>query len=172
MTSSRNVTRNVSYASNSLTHPDDHIQSTLLVYSFILNQQLLNDAEKDMKNFADRMLSTEAEGRILHILLKPNSIIALLFIQNISKFKSKLKHAYLRRSMLSSYRQCVFIGKFFRQRAVQVCKYTPNSTFHPSSCLLAVLAMFQTKVVRLETSKKFRHYSLRKQLKHVPCRLG
>ena len=57
-----------------------------------------------MKNSADRVLSTEAERRILHILPKPIAIIALLFIQNISKFKSKLKHAYLRRSMLSLYR--------------------------------------------------------------------
>ena len=32
----QNVTRNVSYASNSLTHPDDYIQSTLLIYSFIV----------------------------------------------------------------------------------------------------------------------------------------
>ena len=46
-----------------------------------------------MKNSADRVLSTEAEVRILHILRKPNLIIALLFIQNIFKFKSKLKHA-------------------------------------------------------------------------------
>ena len=50
-----------------------------------------------MKNSADRVLFTEAEGRILHILRKPNSMIALLLIQNNSKFKSKLKHAYLRR---------------------------------------------------------------------------
>ena len=53
-----------------------------------------------MKNSAYRVLSTEAEGRILHILRKPNSIIALLFIQKNSKFKSKLEHAYLRRWMI------------------------------------------------------------------------
>ena len=34
---------------------------------------------------------------ILHILRKPNSIIALLFIQNNCKFKNEVKHAYLRR---------------------------------------------------------------------------
>ena len=35
--------------------------------------------------------------RILHILGKPNSIIVLLFLQNNSKFKNKLKHANLDR---------------------------------------------------------------------------
>ena len=57
------------------------------------NFQLLNEAEKDMKNSADRGrgLSTEAEG--LHILRKPNSITVLLFLQNSSIFKNKLKHA-------------------------------------------------------------------------------
>ena len=46
-----------------------------------------------------RVLSTEAEGRggseicrILHILRKPNSIIALLFIQNISSFLKEFRH--------------------------------------------------------------------------------
>ena len=43
-----------------------------------------------------RVLSTEAEGseicRILHILRKPNSIIALLFIQNISSFLKEFHH--------------------------------------------------------------------------------
>ena len=33
--------------------------------------------------------------RILHILRKPNAIIALLFMQNNSNFKNELKHAYL-----------------------------------------------------------------------------
>ena len=33
---------------------------------------------------------------ILHILRKPNSLIALLFIQNNSQFKNRAKHVYLR----------------------------------------------------------------------------
>ena len=39
---------------------------------------------------------------------------------------------------------CLFIGKFRRYiyRAVQLCKYSPNSRCHLSSCILAVLAMF------------------------------
>ena len=36
MTSIQNVTGNISYAPNSLTHPDNYIQSTLLIFSFIL----------------------------------------------------------------------------------------------------------------------------------------
>ena len=84
-----------------------------------------------MKYSADRIC------RILHILRKPNSIIVLLFLQNNSKFKNKLKHANLGR--------CKFISIKHLYREVQgikVCKYTPNSRCCPSSCFLAVLAMF------------------------------
>ena len=52
-----------------------------------------------MKNYVDqgvlRWITPSEICIILHILLKLNSIIALLFIQNNSKFKNKLKHAYL-----------------------------------------------------------------------------
>ena len=47
-----------------------------------------------MKNSA-RWITPAKICRILHILRKPNSIIVLLFIQNNSKFKNKLKCAYL-----------------------------------------------------------------------------
>ena len=36
--------------------------------------------------------NTLRECRILHILRKPNSIIALLFIQNISSFLKEFRH--------------------------------------------------------------------------------
>ena len=42
--------------------------------------------------------------RTLHILLKPNSIIVLLFFQNNSKFKNKLKDANLGRCKFISIR--------------------------------------------------------------------
>ena len=58
-----------------------------------------------MKNSADRIC------RILHILRKPNSIIVLLFLQNNSKFKNKLKHANLGR--------CKFISIKHLYREVQ-----------------------------------------------------
>ena len=38
--------------------------------------------------------------KVLYILPKPNSLIALLFIQNNSQFENKLKHAYLRQSQV------------------------------------------------------------------------
>ena len=43
---------------------------------------------------------------------------------------------------VSSYRWCIFIGKFRRLRSAQVCKYASKSRWCPSSCLLAVIAMF------------------------------
>ena len=48
------------------------------------------------------VLSTEPEG--LHILRKPNLKIVLLFFENYSKFKNKLKHASLPMVDVSSYR--------------------------------------------------------------------
>ena len=56
----------------------------------------MDEAEWDMKNSADRgrWITPSSICRILHILGKPNSIIIVfLLIQNISKFKSRLKHA-------------------------------------------------------------------------------
>ena len=46
-----------------------------------------------MKNSADQGGSEIC--RILHILRKPNSIIALLFIQNISPFLMEFRHCAL-----------------------------------------------------------------------------
>ena len=72
---------------------------------------------------------------ILHILRKPNSLVALLFIQNNSQFKNIAKTRLPASMLSSSLRQCTF-------RFVQLRKYSPNSRCHPSNCLLAVLAMF------------------------------
>ena len=49
-----------------------------------------------MKNSVDRRprwITPFSICRILHILRKPNSMIVLLFLQNNSKYKNKLKHA-------------------------------------------------------------------------------
>ena len=66
------------------------------------NYLLMNSAfvgYEELKCRSRGVLSTEAENTlictILHILQKPNSLIALLFIQNNSWFKNKLKHAYI-----------------------------------------------------------------------------
>ena len=48
-------------------------------------QMEVDNTLRDLHNFSYR------------ILRKPNSIIAILAIQNNSKFENKLKHAYLRR---------------------------------------------------------------------------
>ena len=51
-----------------------------------------------MKNSADQggcypqRPKAEVDNRILHILRKPNSIIALLFIQNIFPFLKEFQH--------------------------------------------------------------------------------
>ena len=55
------------------------------------NYQLLDEAEYDMKNYADRggcyppKPKAEADNTLRNLIRKPNSIIALLFIQNISR---------------------------------------------------------------------------------------
>ena len=71
---------------------------------------------------------------ILHILRKPNSLIVLWFIQNISYFKNIAKTC-LPASMLSSSLIVTF-------RFVQLRKYSPNSRCRLPSCLLTVFAMF------------------------------
>ena len=63
---------------------------------------------------------------ILRMIQKPNSIIVLLFIENNFQFKNIAK-------------TCLPPSTF---RVVQLRKYSPDSRCHPSSCLLAVLAMF------------------------------
>ena len=70
-----------------------------------------------MKNLADRggcyvcyrprWITPSKICLILHILRKPNSLIALLVIQNNSYFKNKLKHAYLRRCQVHLYNGCL-----------------------------------------------------------------
>ena len=53
---------------------------------------------------------------------------------------------------------------------VQYCKYSPNSTCRPSSCLLAVLAMLlanSSPISSRETSEMLRHFVLSKQLNLV-----
>ena len=66
-----------------------------------------------MKNLADRgggsrWITPSKICLILHILRKPNSLIALLVIQkNNSYFKNKLNHAYLRRCQVHLYNGCL-----------------------------------------------------------------
>ena len=102
----------------------------------------MNEDEYLMKNYGDRggcyMRITPYEiSIILHVIRKPNSIIVLLFIQNNSQFKNMAKTC-LPPSIHRCYvhlRQCTF-------RVVQLRKYSANSRCRPSSCILAVLAMF------------------------------
>ena len=85
------------------------------------------------------------------MIRKPNTIIVLLFIQNNSQFKNMSKTCLppsIHRFQ-AHLRQCTF-------RVVQLRKCSPNSRCHPSSCLLAVLAMFLAifrLVLSLETSE-------------------
>ena len=53
---------------------------------------------------------------------------------------------------VSSYRYCIFIAKFRRSRAAQVCKHILNSRCCPSKCLLVVLAMFYFAVKNVKCS--------------------
>ena len=59
---------------------------------------------------------------------------------------------------------CMFISKFRRyKRAVQFCKYSPNSRCRPSSCILTVLAMFLANsllISSLQRSEMFCHFVL------------
>ena len=66
----------------------------------------MNEAEYLMKNYGarggwPRCIPPSEISIILHMIRKPNSIIVLLFIQNISQFKNKAKTC-LPPSMLSS----------------------------------------------------------------------
>ena len=64
---------------------------------FSNNQKLLNSAFIGYEEFcrSRRVLRPSEMRRILHILRKPNSTIVLLFLQNNSKFKNKLKRGNL-----------------------------------------------------------------------------
>ena len=55
---------------------------------------------------------------------------------------------------------CLFIGKFRRYRVVEDCKYSPNSGCRPSSCLLAVFAMFLANSSPFPSSEMFPHFVL------------
>ena len=55
----------------------------------------------------------------------------------------KLKHAYIPQATdAKSTFNYLFIGKFRRQRVIELCKYSPDSTCHLLNCILAVLALF------------------------------
>ena len=95
--------------------------------------------------------------RILHILRKPNSIIVLLFLQNNSKFKNKLKHANLGRWTLISVMH-LYRGNFRKLRSAQVYKYAPNGRCCRRVVFLLFLRSFW-KTYRRETSKMFRDSS-------------
>lgn len=53
-------------------------------------QQLLKEAECDVKNYAERGGFYTPRSMILHIIRKPNQLIILLFLQDISEFLVKL----------------------------------------------------------------------------------
>ena len=76
---------------------------------------------------------------ILRMIRKPNSITVLLFIQNNSKFKNIAKTCFL---IPPSIHRCSVHLQQCTFRFVQLRKYSPNSRCRPSSCLLAVLAVF------------------------------
>ena len=72
----------------------------------------------------------------LHMIRKPNSLFYYSF-EIIPSLKTWLKHAYLHRSI-----DVKFIFDSARLGFVQLRKYSPNRIRRPSSCLLAVLAIF------------------------------
>ena len=74
---------------------------------------------------------------ILHMIRKPNSIIVYYSFEIIPSLKTWLEHDYLHLSI-----DVKFIFDSARLGFVQLRKYSPNSRCRPSSCLLAVLAMF------------------------------
>ena len=74
---------------------------------------------------------------IPHMIRKPNSIIVYYSFKIISSLKAWLKHVYFHRSIAVK-----FIFDSAHLRLFSASKYSPNSRCRPSSCLLAVLAMF------------------------------
>ena len=66
-------------------------RNVLMMYQCM--KQLLNEAEYDMRNYAGEeneenvtyLITVSKICILLHIIRNPNSIIVLLFIQNISK---------------------------------------------------------------------------------------
>ena len=98
----------------------------------------MNEAEYLMKNYGDRGGSPSEISIILHMIRKkPNSIIVLLFIQNNSQFKNIAKTC-----LPPSMHRCSVRLRYCTFRFVQLHKYSANSRYRSSSCLLAVLAMF------------------------------
>ena len=82
------------------------------------------------------MITPSEISIILHMIRKPNSIIVLLFIQNNLSLKTWLNMlTFIDPWMLSSSSIITF-------GVAQLRKCSPKSRCHPSSCLLAVLAIF------------------------------
>ena len=105
---------------------------------------------------------------ILHMIRKPNSITVLLFFEYNSQFKNIAKTC-----LPPSIHRCSVHLRQCTCRFVQLRKYSPNSRCRPSSCLLAVLAMFLAifrLVLTLETSEMSAIFSSSqpKQLNLVP----
>ena len=73
----------------------------------------MNEAEQDMKNYIDRGWCYRHRW-ITSSEIIPNSLIALIFIQNNSQFKNKLKHAYLCRCLVHLDSACVEDKELFR----------------------------------------------------------
>ena len=109
--------------------------------------------------------------RILHILRKPNSIIVLLFLQNDSKYKNKLKHANLGR--------CKFISitHFYRElQEKKVCSGACFSKVTPLNCSgsksFFLFAAFAFKInASMILKMTIWNYQLTKQNRPV-CELG
>ena len=93
-----NVCNTCSNRSSRVQIPWDIAWEVLFVLYWVKlnNYQLLNEVEYDRKSYADPeecyppMWKTTSEICIIRIKRKPNSIIVLLFIQNISNFLTSL----------------------------------------------------------------------------------
>ena len=90
--------------------------------------------------------------RILHILRSSNSIIVLLFLQNNSKFKNKLKHANLGRCKFISMMHLLSesLGDYKVCLGLQIC-YLFGKTYKPaqsSATLESLKSTHSTKLLK------------------------
>ena len=111
-----NVSKKLTLASS-----NDIICNNNIKYNNIYNNQQF---------LQPRWITPSEICRILHILRKPNSIIVLLFLQNNSKFKNKLKHANLG--------QCKFISIMHLYREVQENKVCSGLQIYSIQQMLSV----------------------------------
>ena len=87
-----------------------------------------------------RWITSSEICRILHILWKPNSIIALLFIQNICPFLKEFRHFALKNNTISS---SGFLGQRFNnlQRAALLTSFWRHrfNNFQQASLLTSLI---------------------------------